>query len=236
MVGKVVLDAPQPGVLRHRQDQPAVGLECLAQFRQHQQVFVDVFQDVKSPNHIEGSRKGDAARVHLKQLGAWSPLCSEVQAFHEYFASAHIQCRMGGRDRGKNKSGSAADFEIAACFREVFTESIEYQCIAGLKPETSSFERGEHVVMVRIVARGFFREFRRVSNESVDHLGLVSASGTLPCRSRQPTPWTNIHSSPINATPTTISPTPSNFITDKGSANNQAPTTTTRTKATAVKG
>src|SRR5260370_247649 len=132
----VIRAAPQPWMLRNRDDRPSPDSRSRAHSAQDRFVIRDVFNHIKRASEIEDIQGRNVTCVHLHELYLRRQTLSRVgQSGWMQFGPDQTIPRARLSDGTKHGTIAAADLEKSARPGKVFARKADDQFIAGVEPE-----------------------------------------------------------------------------------------------------
>src|SRR5579871_1523727 len=106
----------------------------------HGFVFGYVFDDIKSPDHIELIFKRDVPRIHLEQLGSLHSSTRQLQSLGEYLTATGLDPGEDPLDLGQHVSRAAADLQETSHGREMLVQRGPYEGTTCFEPKILRFQ------------------------------------------------------------------------------------------------
>src|SRR5262249_36541279 len=111
VVRDVVGSAPEPRVLRNRQDESATRTKRPHDLLQHESVLVDVLEDVERRNHVEDARERHVSRVELQKRRSGQSAARDLETSREQIGARNSEWETARTDPVEYEPRPAADFE-----------------------------------------------------------------------------------------------------------------------------
>src|SRR4029453_56914 len=132
--------APQPRVLRDRDEEVRTVLERLMTLSQYFDVILNVLQDIKAADRIKLVFKGDVFRIDLHKLHERNLCFCELNTRQINIRSGQVEV-LQFRQGPQYRSVPAADLEdIRGFFPQKSLETFFQDFVSRLVPEIVSFE------------------------------------------------------------------------------------------------
>ncbi len=111
-MASVLIDcAPQPGMLGDSKYHQALWLQRLVNLSKGTFIFLDVFKDIKSTNHIKFINKRNMTCIHLHEIYIWQSLCGEREAGSKNLTAKYFRPRKTICDPIQDETSSTSDFK-----------------------------------------------------------------------------------------------------------------------------
>ena len=111
MVAEFVDRAPEPLVLRHRDDHAPTRPRGLEHLSQDPLIIIEMLEDVERADDVEFRVEGHVASVHLDERDVFQPRVRAIQAAHEHVGGDHTQMREARAERRGNTTGPAPEVQ-----------------------------------------------------------------------------------------------------------------------------
>ena len=143
-VARVLIDAaPQPGMLRHSDEQRAAGSHGGVKGDEGARVIADMFEDIEGADDVELSGEIERARVLVEERGGWHPQLSHGQAAIHEVTGRELQvgeCRLDGLE---HEARAAADVQQRCRIRAVPVDRPDDETVAGFEPVIAGLRLSE---------------------------------------------------------------------------------------------
>ena len=172
MGSQIIRTAPQPGMLRNRQQNASARHTGLPQFTQHSLIFANVFEDIVGADHIELIPEGDMPCVDPQQRHVWGSgvpdlsigLARHMDALSQRVGRDDAPCGERLCDGANDETCAASDLEITAGLRKPAGQRVQNNPLARTKPEMAGFQTGQDGQVIGFVVyccwhkRKFYRD------------------------------------------------------------------------------